>query len=76
MNFVIPEGEAGAATINVGSTTTLPAGSRATVTNSGTNENVILNFGIPAGLPGRDGQNGQDGRAATVTVGTTTTGVI
>ena len=74
LNFVIPEGEPGPANITVGSTTTLPAGSRATVTNSGTSENVILNFGIPAGPAGRDGMNGEDGRAATIRVGTTTTG--
>jgi len=74
LNFVIPEGEPGPANITVGTTTTLPAGSRATVTNSGTSENVILNFGIPAGPAGRDGMNGDDGRAATVRVGTTTTG--
>ena len=74
LNFVIPSGEPGPANITVGSTTTLPAGSRATVTNSGTSENVILNFGIPTGPAGRDGMNGEDGQAATVRVGTTTTG--
>ena len=76
------------ATITIGSTTTLPAGSNATVTNSGTAENVVLNFGIPRGTPGATGPvgprgatgatgpagaDGIDGEAATITVGTTTT---
>jgi len=53
LNFVIPRGEQGnAATVNVGTTTTLPAGSAATVTNVGTPSNAILNFGIPAGNGG------------------------
>lgn len=41
-----------AATVTVGTTTTLPAGSAATVTNSGTSTNAILNFGIPKGQDG------------------------
>lgn len=36
-------------TITVGETTTLPAGSPATVTQDGSDTNVILNFGIPQG---------------------------
>jgi hypothetical protein len=41
-------GQAGqAATIAVGSTNTLPSGSIASVTNSGTSNAAILNFGIP-----------------------------
>lgn len=42
-----PAGDA--ATISIGSTTTLAPGSAATVSNSGTAQNVILNFGIPEG---------------------------
>lgn len=38
-----------ATTVSVGSTTTLAAGSNATVTNSGTNQNAVLDFGIPRG---------------------------
>lgn len=41
-----------AATITVGTTTTLPAGSQATVTNVGTSSNAVLNFGIPKGADG------------------------
>lgn len=44
-----------AATITVGTVTTLPAGSNATVTNSGTSTNAILNFGIPKGQDGSGG---------------------
>lgn len=36
-------------TVTVGSTTTLPAGSSATVTNSGTSSDLVLDFGVPRG---------------------------
>ena len=59
LNLVLPKGDTGATgqagadgttpTVTVGTTTTLPAGSPATVTQSGTATNVILNFGIPQG---------------------------
>lgn len=59
LNLVLPKGDTGAAgqagadgttpTVTVGTTTTLPSGSPATVTQSGTATNVILNFGIPRG---------------------------
>ena len=42
-------------TITIGTTTTLPAGSSATVTNSGTSTDPIFNFGIPKGNTGADG---------------------
>ena len=44
-----------AATVAVGTTTTLAAGSSATVTNSGTTTSAVLNFGIPAGTGGGGG---------------------
>jgi hypothetical protein len=51
-----PAGPAGApgsaATVEVGSVSSLPAGSAATVTNSGTSSDAVLNFGIPAGASG------------------------
>ena len=53
------------ATVEVGETTTLPAGEQATVTNSGTNVNVVLDFAIP---------QGEQGLTGTVTVGNTITG--
>lgn len=99
------QGDSGAAaTVSVGQVTTLPTGSQATVTNSGTPNAAILDFGIPVGHPGKDGQDGatflpavdgngnlswsndgelpnpatvnirgEQGEAATVQVGTTTT---
>lgn len=42
-------------TVSVGTTTTLPPGSPATVTNSGTSTDPILNFGIPKGDKGDTG---------------------
>lgn len=42
-------------TVSVGTTTTLPAGSSATVTNSGTGTDPIFNFGIPKGDKGDTG---------------------
>lgn len=56
------KGDAGApgqsATIAVGTTTTLPAGSSATVTNTGTASSAVLNFGIPKGDKGDKGDTG------------------
>lgn len=64
-----PAGDDGAAaTITVASTTTLAAGSPATVTNTGTSSAAALAFGIPKG------EDGTNGSAATISVGTTTTG--
>lgn len=71
-----------AATIKVGTVSTLPAGSSATVVNSGTESNAILSFGIPKGdtgqagpkgNPGEQGPAGADGKAATISIGTVTT---
>ena len=62
LNFVIPRGETGAvgatglpgapATVTVGTTTTGAPGTNATVTNSGTANNAVLNFTVPAGETG------------------------
>lgn len=41
-----------AATIQVGTVTTLPSGSPATVTNSGTSSAAVFDFGIPSGADG------------------------
>lgn len=41
-----------AATVAVGTVTTLSPGAQATVTNSGTQNNAVLNFGIPQGPAG------------------------
>ena len=66
--WVKPGTAGAAATITAGTTTTLSAGSPATVTNSGTSSAAVFNFGIPTG------PTGAAGSAATVAVGTTTTG--
>lgn len=47
-----PKGDPGPATISVGSTKTGEAGTSATVTNSGTTKDVILDFVIPKGADG------------------------
>jgi hypothetical protein len=74
-------GPAGAAaTIAVGSTTTTAAGTSASVTSSGPSSALILDFSIPrgdTGVPGATGAQGDPGvpgTAATLDVGTTTTG--
>lgn len=48
--------------VQVGAVTNLPTGSTPTVSNTGTNDTAVLNFGLP------------QGPAGTVQVGTTTTG--
>ena len=45
----------GVATIKVGTVTTLTPGNNATVVNSGTDTNVVLDFGIPRGADGSGG---------------------
>lgn len=55
-----------AATIQIGTVTTLPPGQQAVVANSGTPNAAVLEFEIPAGA------KGDKGDAATVTVGSTT----
>ncbi len=84
LNFTIPAGKNGTdgtdgkdgtpATVTVGTTTTGAPGTNASVTNSGTAQNAVLNFTIPAGKNGTDGTDGADGTPATVSIGTTTTG--
>lgn len=63
-----------AATIAVGATANLEPGSNAYVTNVGDGTHAIFNFGIPYGAQGEDGIQGPRGPAATIKIGTTTTG--
>ena len=56
-----PAGPQGATTIDVGTTTTTDPGTNASVTNVGTNENVILDFTIPRGAIGATGPTGPHG---------------
>lgn len=60
---LVPYGDIDA-TVAVGSVTTLAAGSSATVVNSGTAKDMVLDFGIP---------RGQDGLLASVVAGTNIT---
>ena len=55
------DGQDGMGTITIGTTTTGAAGTQASVTNSGTAQDAILNFTIPAGADGQDGSDGADG---------------
>ena len=50
-----------AATVEVGMVTTLTPGSEVTITNSGTSQAAVFNFGIPQGLRGEKGDPGNDG---------------
>lgn len=70
-----PGSDGKAATVKVGKVTTLPAGSVATVTNSGTENAAVLDFGIPKGADGTGsggsgaaGADGKDGGYYTPTV--------
>lgn len=57
-----PKGDQGdAATIAVGTTTTVENGTPAAVTNAGTSGAAVLNFTIPAGPTGPQGPPGRDG---------------
>lgn len=56
-----PRGPNGGATVNVGITETGEAGTRAIVTNTGTDRDVILNFKIPRGETGIQGPKGDKG---------------
>ena len=73
-----PSGATGApgtaATITVGTTTTGAPGTNANVVQSGTPQASTLSFTIPQGNVGPTGSTGSPGTAATVAVGTTTTG--
>jgi len=62
-----------AATIQVGTTTTVAAGTPASVLNGGTANAAVLNFLIPQGPQGPSGAAGAAGAAATIQVGTTMT---
>lgn len=56
-----PKGDPGPVSVMVGTTTTTDAGTSANVSNSGTTENVILDFSIPRGEPGEAGPEGPKG---------------
>jgi len=78
-----PAGATGSAgTVTIGTTTTGSAGGNASVSNSGTSSEAVLNFTLPkgasgtAGVQGSIGLTGATGAAgdnATITIGTVTT---
>ena len=51
----------GGLNIEIGTTETLPAGSNAVVTNTGSSTDAVLNFGIPKGDKGDKGYTGAQG---------------
>jgi len=72
LDFGLPKGDKGdAATITVGTVTTTPTGTSATVTNAGTANDAVFNFTIPKG---DKGDRGYTGNAATFTLGEVKTG--
>lgn len=87
LNLTIPRGNTGvqgdpgaqgapgaAATIAVGTVTTLTAGSSATVANAGTSSAAVFNFGIPRGADGADGADGSLFATTSTTSTTLSTG--
>ena len=67
-----------AATVRIGTVTTLEPGSRATVTNVGTTTDAVLDFGIPRGADGEggggSGESGADGFSPIAKVTQTSSG--
>lgn len=55
INKLLQGTQGGVPNFSIGTVTTLPAGSKATVTITGTAENPVLNFGIPKGADGTGG---------------------
>lgn len=51
----------GGLSVEIGTTETLPAGSNAVVTNTGSSTDAVLNFGIPTGAQGPQGEKGDKG---------------
>ncbi len=64
-----------AATVAVGTVTTLPAGSQATVTNSGTTSAAVFDFGIPKGADGSGAVLSVNGQVGNVVLGPSDVGV-
>ena len=72
-----------AGTVTIGTTTTGSAGGNASVLNSGTSSDAVLNFTLPKGAAGNSGATGAIGQTgptgsagdnASITIGTITTG--
>ena len=65
-----------AATVAVGTVTTLPAGSSATVTNSGTSSAAVFDFGIPKGADGTGAVLSVNGQTGTVVLDASDVGAL
>lgn len=81
VNIKGQKGDTGdAATISIGTVTTLPAGSQATVVNVGDENNAVFNFALPQGAQGETGEanvvanpsSNTDNRLATIDINGTT----
>ena len=76
----VDEHSVAGATVNVGDTVTSAPGGNASVSNSGTEKDVVLNFVIPRGNPGPQGdpglqgEPGQNGISPTANITSTKTG--
>ena len=69
------KGDSGkAATVSLGSFSTGEVGSEVVITNTGTSEAAVFNFTIPRGETGLKGDKGDSGEAATIQIGSVTTG--
>lgn len=66
---LIPGEDGAAATVAVGDVATGAAGSAVTVVNSGTSSAAVLDFSIPQGQPGADGDDGADGVVQSIVAG-------
>jgi hypothetical protein len=60
--------------VQVGNVTNLPTGSTPTVSNTGTGNTAVLNFGLPQGPAGVNGTNGADGPVNSLSIGTVNSG--
>lgn len=67
-----PQGEA--ATINIGTVSTLDSSQQAYVNNTGSTTDAVLNFGIPKGPQGTTGEKGEKGDTGDVTAYCNSTG--
>lgn len=83
INYTVNFQEARSATISIGTITTGAPGSSASVVNVGTTNAAVFNITIPRGdtgaagtngANGTNGTNGTNGAAATISIGTITTG--
>lgn len=60
--------------VQVGNVTNLPTGSTPTVSNTGTGNTAVLNFGLPQGPAGANGTNGVAGPVNSLSIGTVNSG--